>query len=100
MARRPGLFGPRRRRIRYGCLTVVFLLMISLGLMVGLNSLSNRFVRLAVQPLTLPELPRGLAGFEILHLSDLHGATLGANHEHLRKALEGESFQAVCLTGD
>ena len=100
MARRPGLFGPRRRRIRYGCLTVVFLLMISLGLMVGLNSLSNRFVRLAVQPLTLPELPRGLEGFEILHLSDLNGATLGANHEHLRKALEGESFQAVCLTGD
>ncbi|MDD4080187.1 MAG: metallophosphoesterase [Eubacteriales bacterium] len=100
MARRQGLFGPRRRRKRYGCLAVVFLLLISLGVMIGLNSLSNRFVKLEIQALTLPDLPRALEGFAILHLSDLNAATLGSNHEHLRKALEGESYGAVCLTGD
>ncbi len=97
---RANLFAPHRRKKRYGCLTVLFLLMISLGVVVGLNSLANRFVKLAVQPVTLPELPRELEKFTILHLSDLNAASLGRNHEHLRQALDKESFQAVCLTGD
>ncbi len=100
MARRQSLFAPRRRKKRYGCLTVLFLLLIALGVMVGLNSLANRFVKLTEQAITLPELPRALEGFSILHLSDLNAASLGANHEHLKKALEQESYQAVCLTGD
>jgi len=100
MSRGQGLFVPRRRRVRYGCLTVVILLLISLGLMVGFNSLANRFVKLVVQPITLPDLPRALEGFDILHLSDLNAASLGNKHEHLRKTLENKSFQAVCLTGD
>lgn len=97
---RHSLFAPRRRKKRYGCLTVVFLMLLSLGMLVGLNSLANRFVKLETQSITLPELPRALEGFTILHLSDLNAASLGANHEHLRKALDKESYQAVCLTGD
>ena len=101
MARRmESLFARKPRKKRYGCLTVLVLLLVSLGVMVGVNSLSNRFVRLAEQLVTLPELPQALEGFTILHLSDLNAASLGAEHEHLRNALDKESFQAVCLTGD
>ncbi len=82
-----------------GCLTIVSFL-IAIGLFLGLNSLSNRFVKLANQPIALPDLPKKLEGFRILHLSDLNAATLGAGHEHLKKALALESYEAVCLTGD
>lgn len=100
MARQQSIFAPRRRKKRYGCLTVIFLFLIALGMLVGINSLANRFVKLAVQPITLPELPRKLEGYTILHLSDLNAATLGKDHEHLKKALALESYQAVFLTGD
>lgn len=100
MARNQSIFAPRRRKKRTGCLTIVFLFLIAIGLFLGLNSLSNRFVKLANQPITLPELPKKLEGFRILHLSDLNAATLGAGHEHLKKALALESYEAVCLTGD
>jgi predicted MPP superfamily phosphohydrolase len=100
MARRQSIFIPRRRKKRYGCLTVALLFLFSLGMVVGINSLANRFVKLEIQAITLPELPRKLEGFTILHLSDLNAATLGKDHEHLKKVLALESYQAVCLTGD
>ncbi len=93
------LFSPRRRR-HVGCLTVVLLLFAALALVLSLNGLSNRFVRLETRRVTVLNLPKTLEKFTVLHLSDLHGARLGNEQENLRKALDKESFQAVALTGD
>lgn len=93
------LFSPRRRQ-HLGCLTVLLLLIALIVLVLSLNGLSNRFVRLETRRVTVLSLPKALEKFTVLHLSDLHGARLGNQQENLRKALDKESFQAVALTGD
>jgi len=97
MARR--LFAPRRRR-HAGCLTVFLLLFAAAALVLSLNGLSNRYVRLETRPVTVLQLPRALENTAILHISDLHAAQLGPGQTHLRQALGKESYQAVALTGD
>lgn len=101
MAGRQGrrLFAPRRRR-HAGCLTVLLLLSAAVALVLSLNGLSNRYVRLETRPVTVLELPRALEKTGILHISDLHAARLGPEQTHLRQALGKESYQAVALTGD
>lgn len=93
------LFSPRRKK-HYGCLTVLALLVAALVLVLSLNALSNRFVRLVDRSITILNLPRELEGFTILHLSDLNAARLGEKQENLREALGKEAYQAVALTGD
>ncbi len=93
------LFSSRHRR-HAGCLTVILLLFAALALLLSLNGLSNRFVRLETRRVTVLNLPKALEKFAVLHLSDLNGARLGNQQENLRKTLGRESFQAVALTGD
>lgn len=45
-------------------------------------------------------LPPELEGFTILHLSDLHQRRFGANQNRLLKAIEGQEYHMVALTGD
>jgi predicted MPP superfamily phosphohydrolase len=97
--RASGLFAPRRRR-HYGRLSLALLLLSAAALVLSLNGLSNRFVRLQTRRVTILQLPKELEGFNILHLSDLNAANLGKDQENLRKALGKESYQAVVLTGD
>lgn len=98
--RRAGrLFAPRRRK-RTGCLTVALLLLATVLLVLSLNGLSNRYVRLETQGVTVLNLPGALEGFTILHLSDLNAASLGPGQSNLKTALGKESYQAVVLTGD
>lgn len=97
--RSPRLFAPRRAR-RTGPLLVLGLLLAALALTLALNSLSNRYVRLETQAITLPSLPRQLEGFRILHLSDLNAASLGSEQANLATALGKEGYDLVTLTGD
>ena len=41
-----------------------------------------------------------LEGYTLLHISDLKGASYGANQSRIRFALQKEDFDAVVLTGD
>ena len=93
------LFAPRRRR-HYGCLTLLLLFVSAAALVLSLNALSNRFVRLQTRRVTVLQLPKELEGFNILHLSDLNAANMGKGQENLANALGKESYQAVALTGD
>lgn len=93
------LFAPRRRR-HYGCLTFILLFLSGIVLVLSLNGLSNRYVRLQTRRVTVLRLPNELEGFSILHLSDLNAASLGKGQENLQNALGKESYQAVVLTGD
>ena len=101
MARRSEgrLFSPPKKR-RTGCLTLVILMLLILLVTLGLNSLSNRFVRLSTRRVTVLNLPRQLERFRILHLSDLNAASLGSQQENLKAALGKEAFHAVVMTGD
>lgn len=46
-------------------------------------------------------LPKDLEGFTILHISDIHGSSLGGTGEKtLLEALKNNVFHAVCITGD
>ncbi len=93
------LFAPRRKR-RPGCLVVLLLALVLLGLTLGLNHLNNGFVDLLRETASITRLDKALEGFAILHLSDLHAASLGEKQAEIRKLLRTESYRAVCLTGD
>ena len=93
------LFTPARKR-RGGCFLILLLFVAALTILLSLNALSNRYVRLEERAVTVLNLSKKLEGFKILHLSDLNGATLGQEHENLKKTLGKESYQAVVLTGD
>ena len=93
------LFSPRRKR-RTGCLTVALLLLAVIALVLSLNGLSNRYVRLETRGITVLNLPKELEGYTILHLSDLNAAGLGSAQDNLRAALDKEAYQAVVLSGD
>ena len=93
------LFAPQRRR-PIGCLLVALLLLAALLMVLSLNSLSNRYVRLETRRVTVLNLPKQLEGFTILHLSDLNAASLGHKQENLKSALGQERYEAVVLSGD
>jgi len=48
----------------------------------------------------IKDLPDGLDGFTILHLSDLHGANFGKNQSRLIKMVKNRHFDLVAVTGD
>lgn len=93
------LFKARRKR-GAGCLVLLALLAAAITLVLALNGFSNRFVHLEKRSVTVLNLPRKLEGFTILHLSDLHAASLGHKQGNLRTALGKEAYQAVALSGD
>ena len=52
------------------------------------------------QDVPIPSLPKGLHGFRIAHLSDLHLQRLGGLHEAVVAAIQRTAANLVVLTGD
>ena len=48
----------------------------------------------------LASLPEGLAGFTVLHLSDLHGKRFGKDQQNLLDLIRQQKFDLVAITGD
>ncbi|HSK67931.1 MAG TPA: metallophosphoesterase, partial [Candidatus Limnocylindria bacterium] len=97
--RRRGLFAQRRGR-RWGCLALLLPLAAAAALLLSLNGLSNRYARLETRRVTFVDLPRALERFRILHISDLHAASIGNAQENVLRALGREEYDAVVLSGD
>lgn len=103
MARQPDYlnFMPtKKRRGRRFLVTLLIIIILLLLAMVALNLTFNGQVKLLRQRVSIMGLPKDLEGFRILHLSDLHGAMLGENHQRLRRVLADVEYDAVCMTGD
>lgn len=79
---------------------LLILILLAAALLTAYNFVLGRQVKVETQKVSVMGMDKNLEGFTILHISDLHGARLGDKQETLRKALEGKSYQAVCLTGD
>ncbi len=60
----------------------------------------TRMVVLTEVDVFIEDLPAGLDGFTILHLSDLHGASFGKNQDRLIKMVKNRRFDLVAVTGD
>ena len=79
-------------------------LLIFLVLIVGLLGVSNFIVsnrvRLEKLPLTVLNLPEDLEQYSILHLSDLHGASLGEHQAAFQAAMGTTRYSCVVMTGD
>lgn len=60
----------------------------------------TKMVVLSEIDVSIKDLPAGLDGFTILHLSDLHGATFGKDQDRLIKMLKNRHFDLVAITGD
>jgi uncharacterized protein len=58
------------------------------------------WMQLSEHDVPIPGLPRGLEGFRIAHVSDLHLRSLGRIHDALLAALEAQNPNLVVLTGD
>ncbi len=52
------------------------------------------------QKVLVPDLPKALEGFTVLHISDLSGIRFGPNQKVIQGALKSKKYNAVCLTGD
>lgn len=97
--RRRSLFAARRKK-NYGCLTIFLAFFLVVALVFFMNNLSNRYVRIDQKRVTVLQLPKGLEGFSILHLSDLNASQLGDRQSNLQNALKSIDYRAVVLTGD
>ena len=89
--------GERRRpRIPYSGLLLLFAAVLA-ALFISVNSQDIVVERVLV---SIPGLNSDLEGYTILHISDMHGASFGANQSALISALSRYSYQAVILSGD
>ena len=95
------IFAPKRRYRGLGCLSwLLLLLIISTAGIIAANDIGNKHVKIVKQSVSVLNLARDLEGFTILHLSDLHAAELGKDQALIAAALQKQSYDAVCITGD
>lgn len=101
MARRGNrqLFAPGRKK-RPGLMLVAFVVLFAMGALYVTNAAINRSPAVYRQPVTVPDLPRGMEGLSILHLSDLHGAWFGDGQQALMELIGRETYDIVVMTGD
>lgn len=99
-AAQPGdeFFEPRPRA-PLGRRVLVFLLLLLLAALAA-NLAINQFVQVARVTVPIRKMDSALEGYTLLHISDLKGASYGANQSRIRFALQKEDFDAVVLTGD
>ena len=99
-AAQPGdeFFEPRPRA-PLGRRVLVFLLLLLLAALAA-NLAINQFVQVARVTVPIRKMDSVLEGYTLLHISDLKGASYGANQSRIRFALQKEDFDAVVLTGD
>ncbi len=89
--------GQRSHRVRNTVLVILPILLIAVFV---LNTAISRRVVLEDVRLTILNLPEGLEGFSILHLSDLHGARFGEKQKAIQTALGNTRYSCVVMTGD
>ncbi len=87
----------RVRRFFVGLGVFILLLLLIAG---ALSFITSHRVQLETLRITVSDLPGDLNGFSILHLSDLHGATLGREQAGIGRVTEGVSCSCVVFTGD
>ena len=99
-AAQPGdeFFEPRPRA-PLGRRVLVFLLLLLFAALAA-NLAINQFVQVARVTVPIRKMDSALEGYTLLHISDLKGASYGANQSRIRFALQKEDFDAVVLTGD
>ena len=94
------LFQEREKKNVSGCLVYPLLLILIIAVVVALNLVNSGRVVLQKQSVTIPSLPSDLSNYRILHISDLHGNEFGADHSTIANLLKGNTYRAVCITGD
>lgn len=92
-------FFERRPRAPLGRRVLVFLLLLLFAALAA-NLAINQFVQVARVTVPIRKMDSALEGYTLLHISDLKGASYGANQSRIRFALQKEDFDAVVLTGD
>lgn len=89
---------PRKRSSAPRWILGIFLTAIVLLLVINYGvSHQVTYVR---QTALVPDLPADLENYVILHLSDLHGETLGENQANILSAIGKRSFSCIVFTGD
>lgn len=89
---------PHRVRRFFATLGIALLLLAAVG---GALSFGiSHEVSYVTQWVTVAKLPADLEQFSILHLSDLHGVTLGSGQAAIRRVLSGQRFSCCVMTGD
>ena len=94
------LFFEKEKKNISGCLVYPLLLVLITAVIVALNLVNSGRVVLVKQSVTVPAISGDLDKYKILHISDLHGNEFGADHSTIQNLLQGNSYRAVCITGD
>ena len=89
---------PHRARRFFRSLAVALLILLLLGAVT--NYAFSNSVAMDTVWVTVPNLPPEIEEFSILHLSDLHGATLGQHQAAIGRALGNQRFSCCVITGD
>lgn len=89
-----------RSRVRGFFTGLVAVLLAAALITAGANFVINHQVTLLQQKVTVQNLPDSLENWSILHMSDLHGQTVGLDHSAVRKAISGMRYSCVVFTGD
>lgn len=92
-------FFESRPRAPLGRRVLIFLLLLLLAALAA-NLAINQFVQVTRVTVPIRKMDSALEGYTLLHISDLKGASYGANQSRIRFALQKEDFDAVVLTGD
>lgn len=96
------IFAPRRKThpFRTFMLWLLALMLLACAAVLILNLASNSQVEYLIQRVTVESLPGDLESFSILHLSDLHAASLGPDGSALKKVITQKNVSCIVLTGD
>lgn len=89
-----------RHPVRNFFLMILAMLVMAASAFAVFNMAGTSQAVLERQRITVPNLPSDLESWSILHLSDLHGATLGANQSGIRRVITGVNVSCVVMTGD
>ena len=79
---------------------ILLLLLILLLAALAVNLAVNQFVQISRVTVPIRRMDSAFEGYTLLQISDLTGATFGADQSFIRFALQNEDFDAVVLTGD
>lgn len=89
----------RRRRPKIGRWLLLILLLAAV-LCAGYTALDNSSCTVKRQRVFVADLPAGLEGFTVLHVSDLGGRRLGKDQAELTRALKNAKWDATVCTGN
>lgn len=74
---------------------------VSLAAVVAVHQLiEHEAIKIVERTICINDLPDGLEGFRIAHISDLHGKRFGRNNTNLAKLIDSCNPNVLCMTGD